>query len=242
MAAAQDFSSVGFCEASMQRAYGLLQAAVDNGELLGAVLQVSRGGAVLPVARFGKRQVALDGAEVVEDTIFLVASITKPIACAAVLQLVEQGRLRLDQPVADVVPEFGERGKDKVTIRHLLTHTSGLPDMVPENHAYRAAHEPLAAFVARICELDLLFEPGTRISYQSCGIAMLGEVVERLQGRPLPQVLRSEFFDPLGLEDTSLGCLEDRRSSQGNSEIRRPCGPSALGLNKRLAGETNNPG
>jgi CubicO group peptidase (beta-lactamase class C family) len=172
MNASQNFESVGFCEVGMQRAYGLLQAAVDNDELLGAVLQVSRGGTALPVACFGKRQV--DGAAVVEDTIFLIASITKPIVCAAAVQLIEQGRLCLDDPVINVVPEFGACGKEGVTIRHLLTHTSGLPDMVPENHAFRAAHKPLAAFVARICELDLLFEPGTQISYQSCGIAMLG--------------------------------------------------------------------
>jgi len=220
MTVSQDFKSVGFCEAGMQRAYGLLQAAVDSGELLGAVLQVSRSGTALPVACFGKRQLAQDGAAVVEDTIFLIASITKPIVCAAVVQLVEQGRLRLDELVADIVPEFAEGGKESVTVRHLLTHTSGLPDMIPENHAFRAAHEPLAAFVARICELDLLFAPGTRISYQSCGIAMLGEIAERLQGRPLPQVLRSAFFEPLGLEDTALGRLEDRR--QREAKIRLP--------------------
>ena len=71
MTVSQDFKSVGFCEAGMQRAYGLLQAAVDSGELLGAVLQVSRSGTPLPVACFGKRQLAQDGAAVVEDTIFL---------------------------------------------------------------------------------------------------------------------------------------------------------------------------
>ena len=220
MTTTQNPGAIGFCEEGIECAYGLLQAAVDSGELMGAALQVSRGGAALPVACFGRRQLTEDGAAVRDDTIFLIASITKPIACAAVMKLIEQGRLCLDDPVEQIIPEFGQRGKEGVAIRHLLTHTSGLPDMLPENHALRAAHEPLAEFVSRICELDLLFEPGARISYQSCGIAILGEVVERLEGQPLPEVLRTLFFEPLGLADTSLGRIEDRRERE--AEIRLP--------------------
>ena len=212
--------AIGFSEQGLQCAHGILQEAVDRDKLMGGVLQVSRGGSALPVACFGRRELREGGAAVSADTIFLIASITKPIACAAVVKLIEQGRLCLDDPVAQHVPEFGQRGKERVTIRHLLTHTSGLPDMLPENHALRAAHKPLAEFVLRICELDLLFEPGTKVSYQSMGIAMLGEVVERLMGRALPETLREMFFDPLQLADTSLGRLEDRRERE--SEIRLP--------------------
>jgi len=213
-------SQVGFSEAAIRHAYSLLQAAVDNGQLMGAVLQVARGGTALPVAYFGKRQQTADGADVTADTIFLIASITKPIVCAAVIKLLEQGRLSLNDRAADIVPEFGNRDKEDITLRHLLTHTSGLPDMVPENHALRTAHQPLSEFVKRIYELDLLFTPGTRISYQSCGIAILGEIVERLEGRPLPDVLRTHFFDPLGLNDTSLGRQENLEERE--SEIRLP--------------------
>jgi len=220
MKGAQEPESIGFSEEGLQCAYGLMQEAVDRDELMGGVLQVSRRGSALPVACFGRRELGEGGAAVSADTIFLIASITKPIACAAVVKLVEQGRLCLDDPVVQHVPEFGQRGKEQVTIRHLLTHTSGLPDMLPDNHALRAAHKPLAEFVVRICELDLLFEPGTKVSYQSCGIAMLGEVVERLTGRALPEVLRTMFFDPLQLADTSLGRRQDRR--QRESEIRLP--------------------
>jgi CubicO group peptidase (beta-lactamase class C family) len=118
--------------------------------------------------------------------------------------------LGLHDRVAEVVPEFGNRGKEAIRVRHLLTHTSGLPDQLPKNHDLRAKHTPLSEFVKRICDLDLLFEPGTRISYQSTGIAILGEIVERLEGRSLCDVLRTLFFDPLGLVDTSLRRLEDR--------------------------------
>jgi len=216
----QEPEQLGFSSAGLERAYGILERVVNRGELLGAALQVSRGGVALPVACFGRRELRSEGAAVVEDTIFLVASITKPIVCAAVVKLIEQGLLCLDDPVVDYIPEFAQGGKETVTVRHLLTHTSGLPDMVPENHVYRAAHRPLADFVTRICELELLFAPGTRISYQSAGIAILGEVVERLVGCSLSEVLREAFFDPLELADTSLGRCEDRRARE--AEIRLP--------------------
>jgi len=220
MKTVDDPEAVGFLREGLEVAHGLLVEAVEAGELLGGVLQVARKGVALPVACFGRREVAEDGDSVEADTIFLIASITKPIVCAAVVKLVEQGRLCLDDRVVQYVPEFAEAGKERVTIRHLLTHTSGLPDMIPENHQFRAKHRPLADFVARICELELLFAPGTRISYQSVGMAMLGEIVERLTGQILPEVLRAMFFAPLGLVDTSLGRQEDRRERE--AEIRLP--------------------
>lgn len=218
MKVVKDPAAIGFSEEGMECAYGIIGEAVDRDELMGAALQVSRRGTALPVACFGGR--TFGGEAIVADTIFLVASITKPIVCAAVVKLVEEGRVCLDERVVEYVPEFGACGKEGVAIRHLLTHTSGLPDMIPENHKYRAEHRPLADFVARICELELLFAPGTRVSYQSAGIAMLGEIVERLVGRALPEVLEAEFFAPLGLGDTSLGRQEDRRGRE--AEIRLP--------------------
>jgi len=139
----------------------------------------------------------------------MVASVTKPVVAAAVMQLVERGQLALDQPATEALPEFGENGKGAVTIRHLLTHTSGLPDMLPENQALREQHAPLAEFVRRVCRLGLEFPPGTRIQYQSMGTATLGAIVERVDGRDLPRFLKEEFFVPLGMEASCLG-LEPR--------------------------------
>src|SRR5207302_1618095 len=123
--------------------------------------------------------------------------------------LVARGQLALDQPVSEALPEFAEGGKESVTIRHLLTHTSGLPDMLPENQALREEHAPLSEFVRRVCRLGLDFPPGTRIQYQSMGIAALGAVIERVDGRSLPRFLKEEFFQPLGMDSSCLG-LEDR--------------------------------
>ena len=220
MEALGDLEAVGFSAEGIRVAHGLLADAVDAGDLLGGVLQVSRGGSVLPVHCFGLREATEGGRAVEADTIFLIASITKPIVCAAVVKLIEEGRLCLDDRVVQYVPEFADKGKEEVKVRHLLTHTSGLPDMIPENYAFRAAHKPLSDFVVRICELGLLFVPGTRISYQSAGIAILGEIVERLVGAHLPEVLRQWFFAPLGLVDTSLGRQEDRKDRE--AEIRLP--------------------
>jgi CubicO group peptidase (beta-lactamase class C family) len=141
--------------------------------------------------------------------VFLVASVTKPVVAAAALLLVERGQLALDQPVAETLPEFGNRGKEAIAVRHLLTHTSGLPDMLPENQALREEGAPLTEFVRRVCDLELEFPPGSRIQYQSMGSAILGAVIERIDGRPLPRFLKEEFFVPLEMEGSCLG-LEPR--------------------------------
>lgn len=194
----------GFVSDRLSKAYEVMGSAVREGTLLGGSIQVSRDGKTLPPACFGRRQLTENGLKVDPDTIFLVASITKPIVAGAVMMLVERGEASLDDQVAAIVPEFGQNGKEGVQLRHLLTHTSGLPDMLPDNLELRARFAPMSEFVERICTIPLMFQPGTRISYQSCGIAMLGEIVRRLDGREIHEFLREEFFEALGLVDTTL--------------------------------------
>lgn len=136
---------------------------------------------------------------------FLVASITKPVTVAAAMWLVERGLIGLDDPVSEFVPEFQGPGKDRIRVRHLMSHTSGLPDMLPANDALRASHATFAEFVREICRCDLIFEPGTRVSYQSMGTAMLAEIVQRIASRPFGRFVREEFFEPLGMNSTDLG-------------------------------------
>lgn len=201
-------------ENKLDQVRSLLEAEVAEDRLMGAAVQVSQGDRVYEPVVAGRRRLDYPSVRVEPDTIFLVASITKPIACAAVVKLIEEGRLSVDDTVATHLPAFAANGKADVRILHLLTHTSGLPDQIPENAAYREAHQPLSDFVDRICELPIAFEPGTRISYQSAGIAVLGALCESLTGQPLPAYLKTSFFDPLGLDDTSLGVTErsDRES------------------------------
>lgn len=199
---------IGLDVRALGRAWELLDEATARSRPMGAALGIARRGVALPPRFFGRQGCQPDATPVDADTLFLVASITKPVTATAVMRLVEQGLVGLDDPVAEHVPAFGCRGKGAVRVRHLLTHTSGLPDMLPENEDLRRAHAPLAAFVERICDLSLDFAPGTSVQYQSCGIAMLGEIVHRVSGFPLPEFLRQEVFDPLGMNDTHLGIPE----------------------------------
>ena len=190
---------------------------VEGGALHGGVLALARSGLVLTHA-FGSAPPPSpnnaaglrDGVPIEPDSIFLVASLTKPVTCTAVMQLVEQGKLSLDTPVCSLLPACTGGGKEHITVHHLLTHTSGLPDGIPENQEYRRRHATLAEFAERMCELDLLFPPGTSVSYQSAGINLLGSIVQIVSGQPLPVYLRENVFGPLGMRDTTLGIATDR--------------------------------
>jgi len=188
--------------AALGRAHDLLRRWVETDRIPAAGLCVGRNGRALPPRFFGPLR---------DDALFLVASITKPVTATAVMLLVERGQLALHDRVGDFLPHFAVNGKEETRLLHLLTHTSGLPDMVPENLRLRREHQPLAAFVEETCRLAPKFRPGTAVSYQSMGSAILAEVVHQVSGRLLPEFLRREVFEPLGMADTSLGWDPDRR-------------------------------
>ena len=145
------------------------------------------------------------GAAKAPDAIFLIASITKPMTAAGLMKLVDAGELRLDDPVRKFIPEFSEAGRGQITIRHVLTHTSGLPDQLPGNVALRQRRAPLPEFVKETIRTPLLFQPGTRHQYQSMGILLAAEVAQRITGRPFPEFLDEAVFRPLGMTRTALG-------------------------------------
>ena len=167
------------------------------------------------------------------DTLYIVASISKPVSVCGLMLLVDEGRVALDDRVQRYLPEFQGRLKERVLVRHLLSHTSGLPDMVPENTQLRRAHAPLSEFVAAALRTPLLFEPGTRFSYQSMGTLLAAEIAERVSGMRLRDLLRSRIFRPLGMQRTMLGLqgptVEETAIFQenGNSEDSRRWGPNS---------------
>src|SRR5260370_23111479 len=110
---------------------------------------------------------------------------------------VERGQLPLYDRVDIFLPRFAANGKDQVQIRHLMTHTSGLPDMLPNNDALRRAHRPFAAFVQEIFPLQLLFPPGTRVNYQNMGAPMLAAGLQQICGMTLAPVFAQWVFGPL---------------------------------------------
>ncbi len=141
--------------------------------------------------------------EVAEDSVFLLASITKTIVATAVMRLVEQGRLLLDVPVVRYIPEFGVNGKEEVTTWHLLTHTSGLDEHNWIEERRRAGRDQLSPVEAALGSY-LHFEPGERCEYCSLSFSVLGELIHRLSGQPYPEYLRKHVFGPLGMPDTAF--------------------------------------
>src|SRR5690606_7582840 len=136
----------------------------------------------------------------------------KPITATAVLMLQDRGKLSVDDPVEKHLPAFERlRGPDgepaRVTIRHLLTHTSGLAEATPEGS--RAART-LADLVPHFVEQPLRFEPGSRWEYCQSGINTAGRIVEVVSGEPLEEFLRAELFEPLGMGDTTFFLSEEQ--------------------------------
>jgi CubicO group peptidase (beta-lactamase class C family) len=204
---------IGLSAARLELAYGLLEKTVQRGGIRAAVLAVGRQGQLSEPRCFGRRGPDQGAAPTTTDSVFLMASIPKPVTATATICLVDDGLLALDQRVVEFIPEFGVRGKEPVAIWHLLTHTSGLPDMLPQNERLRAEHAGLERFVEGACQSDLLFPPGTAVSYQSSGFAILGEIVERLTHMKLRAFLQERLFAPLQMTSTALGLRDDLRPS-----------------------------
>ena len=122
--------------------------------------------------------------------------------------LVERGQVSLNDPVSLYIPEFKGRERKKVQVRHLLSHTAGLPDMLPNNVDLRRAHAPLSAFVQGACETPLLYSPNTNFAYQSKGILLAAEIVERVTNQRLRDFEAEEIFTPLGMNKSALGMGE----------------------------------
>lgn len=200
-----DPKSVGMDPTQLERAYTLIEGWTDSGFMPAAVLHVARHGQTVAQRAFGRISVAPGGPPATQDSIFIIASITKPTTYTALLRLVDEGVVSLSDPVARFIPEFGGPERNAVQVRHIMTHTSGLPDMVPNNVLLRRQHAPFATFIDQICRVPLLFAPGTNISYQSAGTALAAEIVQRVRGKPLREVLAAEVFAPLGMNDTTLG-------------------------------------
>ncbi|MHB0857669.1 MAG: serine hydrolase domain-containing protein [Anaerolineae bacterium] len=143
-----------------------------------------------------------DGEQPRDDSIYLLASISKPFMGTAMLQLVEQGKLLLSDPVARYIPEFGCYGKENITLWHLLTHTSGLADEVevPLWMRRASAEEHLAAALAAFTH----FRPGSAWEYCNISFAVMAEVVARVTGKPYPRYLCDHIVGPLGMADTAF--------------------------------------
>lgn len=190
----------GFAPGGLGQVDRVVEEAVEARAFPGAVLAVARGGALVHLRPFGRHAYEPGSPRVGEDAIYDLASLTKVVATTTVaMSLCDEGRLGLEQRVADLVPGFSGGAKDRVTVSHLLSHSSGLDWWAP---LYRELRSP-EAYVRRVVASDLAYEPGSRSVYSDLGFILLGEVVERAGGEPLRSLVDRRVLRPLGMAETT---------------------------------------
>ena len=187
----------------LDRIDAAVKESIERKECPGAVVVVGRHGKVVFRKAYGHRAVEPAVEPMTADTVFDVASLTKPVATAtSVMVLVEEGKLRLADPVAKLLPGFAAGGgaRDKVTVEELLTHRAGL-----------AADDPMALYVGTSQEIferkyrqPLVAPPGSRFLYSDAGYEVLGELVRRVSSLPLDEFARRHIFEPLGMAQTEF--------------------------------------
>ncbi len=218
---------VGLSAARLRRINAYMQAQVERGAAAGVITLIAREGKVAHLACFGMMDREA-GVAMRPDAIFRIYSMTKPITCAALLMLFEEGRFQLTDPVSAFIPAFkntkvllrqtaaGPELADlqrPITIHDLLTHTSGLSygfhKDTPVDEMYRQTlprdrtHKPLSELVEQLAGLPLVFQPGTQWRY-SFAHDVVGHLVSVISGMSLPDFLRTRIFEPLGMVDTAF--------------------------------------
>jgi CubicO group peptidase (beta-lactamase class C family) len=139
------------------------------------------------------------------DAMFLLGSISKPINVTAVMTLFDQGKFQLDDRMKKFLPGFTGDGREDVTIRHLLTHTSGLPDQLANNNELRKQHAPLTEFAKHTISTRLDFAPGARYQYSSMGILLATRIAELISGSDILTLVDRTVFQPLGMKHSAQG-------------------------------------
>ncbi|GAB3605598.1 serine hydrolase domain-containing protein [Conyzicola nivalis] len=202
-------ATVGLDADALGRLDAAIQNDIDAGQNFGASIIVARGGQIAHRKTFGT--VAPDRPAAREDR-YLLMSMTKSFVAALTLKAIDEGRFQLDTRVDDLVPGFGVNGKQRATVRHLLTHTAGLPfALVPPGLPIDKVGD-LAAKTQVINGLQAEYIPGTRSVYTSAvGYDLLGQALVNTDParRGFRQIMQEDLFDPLGMNDTSIGIDPD---------------------------------
>lgn len=183
----------------------IVEESIEQKKIPGAVVLVLNQGKIVYKQAFGNKSLYPSTEPMTTDTIFDLASLTKPIATGtSIFKLVEAGKLRLSDKAKLHLPELTEPAWETITLEHLLTHTSGLP----AGNASSDYKEGITQSIKKINNLKLLAPPGERFTYSDIGFIMLGEIVQRTSGRLLDQFSRDEIFLPLGMKETGYNPSE----------------------------------
>jgi CubicO group peptidase (beta-lactamase class C family) len=201
---------------------GRFEKFVADGDTAGAVLLVGTNDGVKYLKSVGLREATAPDSKMTDDTLFRIASMTKPVTALGIMILQDEGKLSVDDPVEKHLPEFkGQRmvvGEDKekktvtlgapprpIKLRDLLTHTSGLaPYPAGFADVYTKRNWTLKETTLAVSQLPLRFEPGTKWEYSNSGIDTLGRIIEVVSGQSFEQFLQARIFDPLGMKDTTF--------------------------------------
>jgi CubicO group peptidase (beta-lactamase class C family) len=190
----------GFRPEGLEAVSGIVRAAVAARAFPGGVLAVGKDGVLAHLRAFGRLSYDAGAAEVVPDTIYDLASLTKVVVTTTLsMILVDEGKLDLDARVHAFFPAFSGPAKERVTVRHLLTHSGGLVWWAP---LYKEV-QGKAAYLERIVAMDLAYDPGAKSVYSDLGVVLLGDILERVSGTPsFEELARRRVLGPLGMRDT----------------------------------------
>ena len=188
-------------ESDLRQISTIVDSEIQAHRIVGAVVEVGQDGRIAYRRAFGYRELEPERAAMRPDTIFDLASLTKPVATAvAIMQLHERGKIDLDAPVARYWPEFARNGKGAITIRELMTHYSGLAPDLDLRRDWRG----YTTAIGMIENARPTYPPGADYEYSDINFEALGEVVRRVSGVPLDSYCRRNIFAPIGMTDTAF--------------------------------------
>ncbi len=198
----------------------LIEESIAEGNTPGAVVVIGRGNKIAFAKAYGNRQVKPAVETMTLDTLFDLASVSKVASTAICTNiLIDRGLLNVDDSIIKYFPEFASNGKDKITVRHCLTHTAGLP---PDNSIKDYIDCSQDQIWSNICRLKLEKDPGVRFAYSDVGFIVLGKLVEKISGKPLDVFARENIYGPLGMKDTTYNPGPALRARTASTEKRRP--------------------
>ncbi|MFL5734488.1 MAG: serine hydrolase domain-containing protein [Chloroflexia bacterium] len=189
----------------LHSAFGMVASWVEEGVVPGAVALVARRGRVAGTWAGGRLSAEPDAGPVTETTPFAVASITKVVTAIALLRQIDEGKAALDTPAPSIVPEWRVPGAEKITLKHLLSHTSGLPADLPSGALNYEDYNPLEVIVDAFMQVPPRYEPGEKLIYSNIGYGIIWRMLERLSGMGYHELVWRGVLGPLWMNDTWFG-------------------------------------
>jgi CubicO group peptidase (beta-lactamase class C family) len=220
---------VGMSSSILASVDSVINDGIANKNTPGAVLLVGHQGKIVYKKAYGNRMVKPRIEKMTVDTIFDMASLTKPTATACgIMKLYEEGKLDVHEKAAKYFPEFAQNGKENITIANLLTHTSGLKpdgDYYEKNMGYDG-------IIKNLAEMNCRYTTGAKFVYSDLGFMTLGEIIRRVSGKPENEFVAAEIYKPLGLKDT--GYLPPKNKW-------KRCAPTEFRHGELLQGQVHDP-